>query len=281
MTGKGSDYARIERAIRFLEERHQEQPDLSTMAAHLDLSPYHFQRLFKRWAGISPNRFLQALTLEYAKALLEDSGSVLETAFEAGLSGPGRLHDLFVTHEALSPGEYKARGQGVAIRWGVHDGPFGSFLLLVTERGICGLEFLDGGEEAALARAHERWPAADFVADEDGTRALADRIFPIASQQGRPRLDLFLSGTNFQVQVWQALLHLPPGRLAAYGDIGQVVGRRGAQRAIGNAMAANPIAFLIPCHRVIRATGAFNAYRWGATRRKALIAWESGCFAAE
>lgn len=272
-----SDYERIARAIRFLDAHFRERPELADAARAANLSPYHFQRLFSRWAGISPTRFLHAISVAHARRLLRENESVLAAALEAGLSGPGRLHDLLVTHEAVSPGEMKSRGQGLTIRWAVHPGPFGPFALFLSPRGICGLEFVDGDAEEAIAAARARWPGARFVRDPAATLPWAARIF-LARRDGAqaPPLPLHLSGTNFQVQVWRALMSLPPGRVVSYNDVGRMIGRVGCQRAIGNAMAANPIGFLIPCHRVIRASGAFNDYRWGIERRKALIGWEAG-----
>jgi AraC family transcriptional regulator of adaptative response/methylated-DNA-[protein]-cysteine methyltransferase len=272
------DYKRIEKAIRFLDAHWRERPDLAAAARAVHLSPYHFQRLFTRWAGVSPARFVQSLAVAHARRLLAESRSVLDATLEAGLSGPGRLHDLFVAWEALSPGEFKRRGAGVVIRHGVHPGPFGEVLVLASPRGVCGLDFVDGAPAAAVERARARWPAARFVADPAATAGIAARIFPPPG--ARPALALHLAGTNFQVKVWEALLRVPPGRLVSYEDVGRAIGRPGCARAIGNAMAANPVAFLVPCHRVIRATGVMNDYRWGLPRRKAMIGWEQARFAA-
>ncbi len=270
------DYERIARAIRFLDAHFRERPDLAAVARAANLSPYHFQRLFGRWAGISPTRFLHAISVARARRLLRENESVLAAALETGLSGPGRLHDLLVSHEAVSPGEMKRRGEGLTIRWAVHPGPFGPFALFISPRGVCGLVFLDADADQALAAERARWPKARFVRDPAATGPWAARIF-LARRDGAkvPPVPLHLSGTNFQVQVWRALMSLPPGRLVSYNDVGRMIGREGCQRAIGNAMAANPIGFLIPCHRVIRASGAFNDYRWGIERRKALIGWEA------
>ncbi len=271
------DYERIARAIRFLDAHFRERPDLADAARAANLSPYHFQRLFSRWAGISPTRFLHAISVAHARRLLMANESVLDAALDAGLSGPGRLHDLLVTHEAISPGEMKSRGEGLIIRFGAHPGPFGPFVLFLSPRGVCGLDFVDADADGALAAARARWPRARFVRDPAATLPWAARIFlGRRNATDAPPLPLHLSGTNFQVQVWRALMSLPPGRVVSYGDVGRMIGRAGCQRAIGNALAANPIGFLVPCHRVIRASGAFNDYRWGTERRRAIIGWEVG-----
>lgn len=267
-------YDRIARAIRYIDERRLEQPDLDAVARHVHLSPYHFQRLFTDWAGVTPKRFLGFLTVAHARRALAESASVLDAALDAGLSGPSRLHDLFVAHEAATPGEVKARGAGLDIAWGFHATPFGRCLLLASPRGICGLSFLDEGEsrDEALARARADWPAARFVADPERTGDLVARVFGGGADVP---LRLHLSGTNFQIKVWEALLRVPPGRLISYGALARAAGCPGAARAVGNALAANPIAVLIPCHRVIRGTGAFEGYRWGPVRRKVLVGWEA------
>lgn len=266
-----TEYERIERAIRYLESHASEQPGLDEVAAAAGLSPFHFQRLFRRWAGVSPKRFLQLLTVEHAKHLLAGSASVLDAAFEAGLSGPGRLHDHFVTLEAVSPGEYKHGGAGLEIRHGVHPSPFGLALVGETDRGVCALAFVDrGGEPAALDWLRSSWPEARLAADPAATRATVRRIF-----ERRGPTPLLVSGTNFQVQVWRALLAIPPGRVCSYGRLARAVGRPGAARAVGAAVGANRISYLIPCHRVIRAVGALGGYRWGTRRKRAMLAWES------
>ena len=266
-----ADYRRIERAIRYLEQNFLDQPSLEELAGNSGLSPFHFQRLFKRWAGISPKRFLQFLTVEYAKGLLEESHTLLDTAYEAGLSGPGRLHDLFVKIEAVTPAEYKRSGAGVKIRFGFHDSPFGECLIAVTDRGICGLSFASATREEALANLLNRWPGAKLIEDAKATRPSAEKIFSPAKE----KLSLFLKGTNFQIKVWEALLHVPSGRLCCYEDLARAVGEPAASRAVGSAVGANPVAFLIPCHRVIRKSGIIGSYRWGTARKKAMLAWEA------
>lgn len=268
------DYERIARAIDWLGRHAARQPDLAAAARHLHLSEHHFQRLFTRWAGVSPKRFLQFLTVESAKARLASSAGVLDLAASVGLSGPGRLHDLFVTLEAMSPGEYRAGGKGLAIRYGVHDTPFGPAMIAVTQRGVCGLHFLeDGRDPGAGLRAD--WPAASLREDRAATAALAGRIFdPLAAQRGKP-LALLVKGSNFQLKVWRALLSLPFGALASYGGVARGIGAPAAARAVGSAISANPIAWLIPCHRVIRESGELSRYRWGAERKAAMLAWEA------
>lgn len=264
-------YARIAEAIRWLAEHHTEQARLDEVAAVVGLSPFHFQRLFTAWAGVSPKRFMGFLTVAHARRMLAQQASVLDAALDVGLSGPSRLHDLFVAFEAVTPGEAKSAGAGLLVRHGVHPTRFGPALLCATGRGICGLSFL-GEPEAELAAMRRRWPAAEFVADDDFTAPLARAAF--AARREAP-LAVHVTGTNFQVKVWEALLAVPPGRLADYATIGRLVGRPAAARAVGNALAANPVAVLIPCHRVIRATGLFGDYRWGVDRRRAILGWEA------
>ena len=268
-----TDYARIEQAICYLVQNFQQQPSLPEIAGSVGLSEYHFQRLFTRWAGISPKRFLQFLTVEYAKQLLADSTSVLEATYEAGLSSPGRLHDLFVTCEAVTPGQFKQNGQGVTIAYGFHPSPFGECLLAVTERGICGLAFVTGNRQQALADLRQRWQEATLVADPGQTQPLAERIFEPAG--GQPALPVLLKGTNFQLKVWQALLDIRPGAVVSYQDVAAHIGRPGAARAVGQALARNPVGFLIPCHRVIRRVGLVGDYAWGSTRKQAILGWEA------
>lgn len=273
-----SDYARVERLLGFLAEHAGEQPDLDRLAAEADLSPFHLQRLFTRWVGVSPKKFVQHLTITRAKACLDASASVLDAAHAAGLSGPSRLHDLFVAHAAVTPGEYKRRGEGLTIRWGWADSPFGEALVLTTPRGILGLAFVCGEGEAARQACFDdlarRWPNARFVADAAAVRALGAAIFAPRSSDS-PRLQLLLHGTPWQIQVWEALLRIPPGALVSYESIAAALGAPGAARAVGTAVGDNPIAYLVPCHRVIRKTGAISHYHWGRARKMALIGWEA------
>ena len=273
MQTKPDDYSRIEKAIHYLDRRFPEQPDLAEVAKSVNLSPYHFQRLFKRWAGISPKRFLQFLMLDYAKHALERSGNVLDAAYAAGLSSPSRLHDLFVSVEAVTPGEFKRRGAGLRIRYGFHASPFGECLLATTDRGICAMYFVTNGRKAVLNEVRQRWPGADFVLDPDSTSRYLNRIFPRNNHRGKLPIDL--RGTNFQVKVWQALLEIPPGAVVPYEDLAARVGNPKATRAVGTAVGQNPIAFIIPCHRVIRKVGAIGNYHGGVERKRAILAWEA------
>jgi AraC family transcriptional regulator of adaptative response/methylated-DNA-[protein]-cysteine methyltransferase len=266
-----SDGARIRKAIGFLDERWRDQPDLAEVAAAVGLSTSHFQRLFRRWAGVSPKRFLQYLTAEHARRLLGESRSVLDAAYDAGLSGPGRLHDLTVTVHALSPGEIKRGAAGVTVRYGFQPSPFGECLLAMTERGVCGLSFVaEGGREETLDDLRSRWPKAKVMRDDQGTRPVAEKVFGT----GGPSATLYVRGTNFQIRVWEALLRVPEGALVAYADLARAVGVPQAARAVGSAVGRNPIGWLIPCHRVIRASGALGDYRWGAATKKAMVGWE-------
>lgn len=274
MNRTSSDYQRIERAIAFLDEHRHEQPSLEALATELGVSPFHLQRLFKRWAGISPKRFLQYLTVEYAKAQLTESASVLDAALATGLSGPSRLHDHFVSLEAVTPGEFKSGGRDLEIRYAMHACAFGEVFLAETDRGVCRLAF---AERSALDREVERlgavWPRARLRHDPKTVGDTISRIF--TPEPGSGPLSLFVRGTNFQVAVWRALLEIPQGRLTTYGRLAEAVGRRRGARAVGAAVGANPVAFVIPCHRVIRSAGALGGYRWGLARKRALIAWEA------
>jgi AraC family transcriptional regulator, regulatory protein of adaptative response / methylated-DNA-[protein]-cysteine methyltransferase len=271
------DYARVERAIAFIEERALRQPSLTEIAEASGLSEFHFQRLFGRWVGISPKRFLQFLTKEHARRLLEDSRDVLSATYDAGLSSPGRLHELFVTCEAVTPGEVRSRGQGLSISYGFHPSPFGTALLATTERGICGLSFVQdqAPEDALVAHLVARWPGAEIAERPEVTAPVAERVFAFPADHSPAPLHLVVRGTNFQIQVWQALLRIPLGKAVTYQDIAHHIGMPGASRAVGNAVGNNPIPFLIPCHRVIRKMGEFGNYGEGPQRKKAILGWES------
>lgn len=273
------DYRRVAEALAFIVDRFEDQPSLDEIAAHVGLSPFHFQRLFTRWAGLSPKKFLQALSLEEAKRRLEEHGSVLDAAFDAGLSGPGRLHDLFVAHEALTPGEYKALGQGLVIRYGFHEGPFGETLLMEADRGLCGLAFVDArGKDGCFDDMASRFTAATLVEDPSSTEGTMARIFARPGESkpsSQAPLRLLLKGTEFQIKVWRALMAIPPGTLTTYGTVAEALGMKGAAaRAVGTAVGANPISWLIPCHRVIRNSGMLGGYRWGLPRKLAMMGWE-------
>ena len=267
------DYLRIEQAILYLEKHHRDQPSLEDVAANIGLSEYHFQRLFTRWAGVSPKRFLQFLTKENAKELLSRSENLLETTLQSGLSSLGRLHDLFVNAEAVSPGEYKSRGAGVTIRYGLHPTPFGKCLIATTDRGICHLSFVQSSEGEAIDNLVADWNQAKMIEDYRSTSSLVEPIFDLG-YRGKP-LNVHLRGTNFQLKVWEALLQIPAGAVTTYEGIASAIGKPGAMRAVGTAIGHNPIAVLIPCHRVIRKVGEFGNYRYGALRKKALLAYES------
>ena len=266
------DAERVEQAIHYLDEHYRDQPSLDEVASAVGLSPHHFPRLFKRWAGVTPKRFLQFLTIEHAKSALAEGQNMLEASWNAGLSGPGRLHDLFVAVEAVTPGEFKERGRGLTIRYGLADCPFGTVLIALTDRGICGLTFADDARDhAALGSLERRWRGATFEHDRGAARAIAKRIF---TDQEPGRITLELSGTNFQIKVWEALMQIPAGSVASYQQVAIQIGMPGGSRAVGNAIARNPIPVLIPCHRVIRQSGDFGKYRYGAVRKKALLGWE-------
>jgi AraC family transcriptional regulator, regulatory protein of adaptative response / methylated-DNA-[protein]-cysteine methyltransferase len=268
------DYLRIEQAILYLENHYKDQPGLEEVASNLGLSEYHFQRLFTRWAGVSPKRFLQFLTKEGAKELLNQSENLLDTTHQVGLSSLGRLHDLFVTTEAVSPGEYKSRGAGVTIRYGIHPTPFGKCLIATTERGICHLSFVQTSEGGAIDNLVADWKQARMIEDYKSTMPLIEPIFDLSyNNHGKP-LNVHLSGTNFQLKVWEALLQIPVGTVTTYAGIASQIGKPSASRAVGTAIGHNPIAVLIPCHRVIRKVGEFGNYRYGALRKRALLARE-------
>ena len=267
-------YEAVARAIAFIRAHAARQPELAEVAAAAHLSEFHLQRLFSAWAGLSPKRFLQYLTKEHARAALRASAGVLDAALDAGLSGPGRLHDLMVSCEALTPGEIRALGAGVELRHGIAATPLGEALFGWTPRGLCHLSFVDDDAAAKLTVLRADWPAADFVRDDAGAAELATRVFPATPAPGR--LHLLLKGTNFQIKVWEALLKIPPAALVSYGQLAGRLGMPRAARAVGAAVAANSIAWLIPCHRVIRDDGSCSNYRWGVDRKLALHAWELG-----
>ncbi len=270
-----SDYERIATAISFITDRVNHQPTLNEIAAHVHLSPFHFQRLFCRWAGVTPKRFLQVLTLERAKQLLSEPRPLLEVSDALGLSSGSRLYDHFVQLEALTPGEFKRRGEGLTIEYAVHDTPFGEAFIGVTPRGICQLGFLDdAGVDKHLADLSARWPRARLCENHQRTLRLIDTIFDGQEKPDRP-LSLYVAGTNFQINVWKALLQIPPGQIVSYSQVATAIGRPRTARAVGLAVGQNPVAFLIPCHRVIRQNGELGGYHWGETRKHAMHAWEA------
>lgn len=276
LSQKNADYNRIEKAITFIEKEFPTQPGLREIAAHIGLSEYHFQRLFSRWVGISPKRFLQFLTKEYAKKLLEDCSNLLDVTYEAGLSSPGRLHDLFITCEAVTPGEYKSKGHGISIKYGFHPSPFGECLMATTERGICGFYFIkDGNRHPVFSQFKYYWQNADIVEDQYSSRKLVTQIFDASLAKETAPLHLLLSGTNFQIKVWEALIKIPFGVVVTYKDVAAHVGLPKAVRAVGSAVGKNPVSFIIPCHRVIRKTADFGNYEGGTARKKAILGWEA------
>lgn len=270
-----SDYDRIAEAISFIVGRVDSQPSLQEIAGHIHLSPFHFQRLFSRWAGVTPKRFLQVLTLERAKQLLSASKPLLEVSDSLGLSSGSRLYDHFVHLEAVTPGEYKTGGLGLTIEYAVHDTPFGKAFIATTPRGICSFAFLDSmGIDAHLTVLHKKWPQAMVHQDRQRTLAVVRTMFSAEMKSDRP-VSLHVSGTNFQISVWKALLQIPPARVASYSQVATAIGHPNSARAVGLAAGANPVAFLIPCHRVIQQSGKLGGYHWGETRKQAIHAWES------
>ncbi len=280
-TRAAADYVIVRRAIAFLSEHWRTQPEIEAIASAAGVTASDLHHLFRRWAGITPKAFLQALTLDHARRLLRDSASVLDASFEVGLSGPGRLHDLFVTHESMSPGEWKSGGAGLTICYGFHPSPFGTALVMATERGLAGLAFADGSEEqAALADMGRRWPQAKLVEDTARTAPLARRIFDSKLWRADRPLRVVLIGTDFEVRVWETLLKIPMGRATTYSDIAAKMCAPKAARAVGAAVGKNPVSFVVPCHRVLGKSGAITGYHWGLTRKRAMQGWEAGKTAA-
>ncbi len=267
---ESTSYRRIEKVISHIDRHHERQPDLGELARVAGLSVFHFSREFRRWAGLSPTRYLRTLSLSAAKRELDDRGSVLTAAWAAGLSGGGRLHDLFVQFDAVTPGEYKAGGSGMQLTYGFADSPFGRVLAATSERGLAYLAFADGSEARALAELEDRWPRAALSRDDSSAARIARQAF--GNREGR--IVLAPVGTNFQVKVWQALLDLGSRGPTSYGDLAEAIGNPGASRAVGQAVGANPVAWLIPCHRVLRRDGGLGGYHWGVERKRAMLAWE-------
>lgn len=276
VTPDGNDYETVSRVIELVTEDYRSQPGLDEIARRLGQSPTQLQKTFTRWAGLSPKAFLQAVTLDHAKRLLAREGlPLLETSLEIGLSGPGRLHDLFVTHEAMSPGEWKTKGEGLLIRYGYHRSPFGLALVMATDRGLAGLAFADGDEEACFRDMADRWPNARYVRDQEATAPYAARVFDPAAWNGEQPLRVVLIGTDFQVRVWESLMKIPLGRAVTYSDIACDIGQPTASRAVGAAVGRNPISFVVPCHRALGKGGALTGYHWGLTRKRAMLGWEA------
>jgi AraC family transcriptional regulator of adaptative response/methylated-DNA-[protein]-cysteine methyltransferase len=278
ITPQGSDYETVSRVVELLTENYRDQPSLENIAGDLGQSPTQLQKTFTRWAGLSPKAFLQAVTLDHAKRLLrQEELPLLETSYELGLSGPSRLHDLFVTHEAMSPGEWKLRGGGLTIRYAFHPCPFGVALVMVTDRGLAGLAFNDAGDEtASFEDMASRWPNAQFVEDSAATAGYAARIFDSREWSAEEPLRVVLIGSDFQIRVWESLLKIPMGKAVTYSDIACDIGQPTASRAVGAAVGRNPISFVVPCHRALGKSGALTGYHWGLTRKRAMLGWEAG-----
>ena len=276
-----ADYDIVRRAIAHIRGNWRRQPEIEEIAESAGVTTTELHHLFRRWAGITPKAFLQALTLDTARKLLRDSASVLDATYEVGLSGPGRLHDLFVTHESMSPGEWKAGGEGLTIYYGIHPCPFGNALVMANERGLCGLAFADAGKDkAVVADMRKRWPKAKYVGDVARTAVIVNRIFDQSLWRPDRPLRVVLIGTDFEVRVWETLMRIPLGRAATYSDIASRIGAPKASRAVGAAVGKNPIAFVVPCHRVIGKSGELTGYHWGLTRKRAMLGWEAGAVAA-
>jgi AraC family transcriptional regulator of adaptative response/methylated-DNA-[protein]-cysteine methyltransferase len=275
------DYQVVRRAIELISENWREQPELEELAVAVGRSPSQLQKIFTRWAGLSPKAFLQAVTLDHARRLLNEPIPILDAAYELGLSGPGRLHDLFVTHEAMSPGVYKAKGEGLHLRYGFHDSPFGQALVITTERGLAGLAFCDpGAERATLQDMIGRWPRARYSEDKAATAAVALRCFDPSRWRADNPLRVVMIGTDFEIRVWEGLLAIPVGRATTYSHIAAKIGAANAPRAVGRAVGRNPLSFVVPCHRVVGKSGALTGYHWGLTRKRAMLGWEAGVTAA-
>ena len=271
------DYDSVRRAIAFISEHWRQQPTIESVADAAAVTPDELHHLFRRWAGLTPKAFMQALTLDHAKNLLRDSASVLDAALDSGLSGPGRLHDLFVTHEAMSPGEWKNGGAGMTQRFGFHASPFGTAIVIASDRGLAGLAFADpGDEQSALADMQRRWPRAIYLEDHAGTARIARRIFDPTLWRPDEPLRVILIGTDFEVRVWETLLKIPMGRAVCYSDIANKIKAPKASRAVGTAVGKNPISFVVPCHRALGKGGALTGYHWGITRKQAMLGWEAG-----
>jgi AraC family transcriptional regulator, regulatory protein of adaptative response / methylated-DNA-[protein]-cysteine methyltransferase len=277
LAAAAADYDVVRKAIGHIRGHWREQPEIETIAEAAGVTPTELHHLFRRWAGLTPKAFLQALTLDGARQLLRDSASVLDATYEVGLSGPGRLHDLFVTHEAMSPGEWKLGGEGTTIHFGFHPSPFGSALVMATERGLAGLAFADHGKErAALNDMKSRWPRATYIEDSARTAIVARRIFDPAQWQADRPLRVVLIGTDFEVRVWDTLLQIPMGKLTTYSSIATKLAKPTASRAVGAAVGKNPVSFVVPCHRVVGKSGDVTGYHWGITRKRAMLGWEAG-----
>jgi AraC family transcriptional regulator of adaptative response/methylated-DNA-[protein]-cysteine methyltransferase len=271
-----SDYEIVQHAIAYVTEHFRDQPEVEAIARAVGIDGRTLTELFRRWCGLSPKAFLQSVTLDHARRVLRESPNILEASYEVGFSGPGRLHDLFVVHEAMSPGEWKTGGGGLTVYYGFHPSPFGSALVMTTERGLCGLAFADqGGEQAALADMRGRWPNARYAEDSARTVAHAQRIFDSKLWRPDTPLRVVLIGTDFEIRVWETLLSIPMGKAATYSDIAKKLGNSKASRAVGAAVGKNPVSFVVPCHRVLGKSGQLTGYHWGITRKRAMLGWEA------
>lgn len=276
MAGQSADYQVVRRIIELISENWQDQPQLEALASEVGQSPTQLQKLFTRWAGLSPKGFLQAVTLDHAKRLLAEDLPLLDASYELGLSSPGRLHDLFVTHEAMSPGTYKSGGEGLEVFYGLHSCPFGTAVVMVTERGMAGMALADEGEEnAALIDMQSRWPKAKYISNQEITAPYVARSFDPKRWDLNDPLRVVLIGTDFEIRVWEGLLNIPFGTATTYSDLGKTIGKN-APRAVGRAVGRNPISFVVPCHRVVGKSGALTGYHWGITRKRAMLGWETG-----
>jgi AraC family transcriptional regulator, regulatory protein of adaptative response / methylated-DNA-[protein]-cysteine methyltransferase len=276
-----SDYEIVQRAIAYVTEHFRDQPEVETIARAASIDARTLTELFRRWCGLSPKAFLQSVTLDFARRVLRESPNILEASYEVGFSGPGRLHDLFVVHEAMSPGEWKTGGEGLTVYYGFHPSPFGFALVMTTERGLCGLAFADrGGEQAALADMRGRWPNARYAEDSARTAVHAQRIFDAKLWTPNTPLRVVLIGTDFEIRVWETLLSIPMGRASTYSDIAKKLGNPKASRAVGAAVGKNPVSFVVPCHRVLGKSGNLTGYHWGLTRKRAMLGWEAAQVAA-
>jgi AraC family transcriptional regulator of adaptative response/methylated-DNA-[protein]-cysteine methyltransferase len=271
------DYDKVRKTLAFITEHWRDQPSLEQIADHVGISAPHLHHVFRRWSGLSPKAFLQAVTLDHARRLLREPVSLFDASLELGLSGPARLHDLFVTHEAMSPGDFKSGGEGLTLYYGYHASPFGEAIAVVTDRGLAGMGFVDDGNRfAALNDMTRRWPKASFLPDQAKTAPYIARAFDPATWQPETPLNVILIGTDFEVRVWRTLLSIPLGKATTYGDVADRIGKPKAARAVGAAVGRNPISFVVPCHRVIGKSGALTGYHWGLTRKQAILGWEAG-----
>ena len=274
-----SHYQLVQNMIEWLHENYQSQPDMKQLSHAMGKKPQELTHIFKQWAGITPMTFLQALTLDHARHLLREKSTILEASLDLGFSSPARLHDLFISHEAMSPGVYKAKGAGLVLTYGFHPSPFGIALLIMTEKGIAGLGFCEDtkqDKDRALEDMMGRWPNANFIEAPDKTLPLMERIFSKHEWQQEQPLKIVMIGTDFEIRVWETLLKIPFGFATTYGDIAKFLDKPKAARAVGRAVGKNPISFVVPCHRVLGNSGAITGYHWGITRKKAILGWETG-----